>query len=98
VIDRIFVEEYPRPRESQSSDVGYGHFTNDLHESAEQRLFRRDNPWWPCQSRAEFQILSVLHRLNLSESQLNELLKTDFVSLACRMCIIAEANRITRLR
>jgi hypothetical protein len=42
-----------------------------------------ENEWWPCKSRTEFQLLSILHRIDGAERHITELLKSEFMSVIC---------------
>lgn len=66
-----YVEDY------QGAAAIFGH----VDHSSQQLVPNRENEWWPCKSRAEFQLLSIIHRMDSAESRVTELLKSEFVSV-----------------
>ena len=74
----IYIEEYPGASEI-FGDSGWEHFRLSMNEPSEHVRRRQTHPWWPCSSRMEFELLTCLHRLEASEAQIDDLLKTEFV-------------------
>jgi hypothetical protein len=72
-----YVEIYEQMVDKYSSEWEdpRGHFL-DTQPYAQNR---QQNKYWPCKSRREFEMLCTIQRLRLSEAQINDLLKTDFV-------------------
>lgn len=87
--NKLYMERYPLPATVISHHTLPSSFAESLLEPELHKSFRRDNPWWPCKSRAEFELISVVHRMETSEARINELIKSEFVSkflLTCRAC------------
>jgi hypothetical protein len=82
---RLVVEEYHGAAEIQNNPgVEKESFRSTLNEDQEHLKYRRENPWWPCKTPAEFRLISLIHRMGISEVEIDELLNSEFVSVACQ--------------